>query len=132
MSLYAKLNRLLLVLSVALTGWLIPGGGYFLIKQYKRSLIILVTIGFTFAVGLYVGSIGVIDPSGQRLWFYAQILVSPGVVAISKITSTGLYPVHGRAGEMGQIYTGIAGLLNLLCVVNSAYLAFIHELGEKN
>ena len=37
------------------------------------------------------------------------------------------YSVFGRANEMGQIYTSIAGLLNLLCIVNAVYLAHANK-----
>jgi len=36
---------------------------------------------------------------------------------------TQAYLVFGRAGEIGQIYTSVAGLLNLLCIVNAIYVA---------
>jgi len=37
------------------------------------------------------------------------------------------YPVYGRPNEIGQIYTSIAGLLNLLCIVNAVYLAHLRK-----
>jgi len=117
-------NRIVFVLVVGLMSWLIPGGGYFLLRENRRGTIILVTIALTFAVGAYIGSIGVVDPVGAKLWYLAQILSSPAVAAVGHLTAGGGYPVYGRPAEVGQIYTSIAGLLNLLCIINAAYLAY--------
>ena len=120
-------NRSLLMLSVGLAGWLVPGGGYFLLKEYSRAVIILLTITLTFCAGLYIGSIGVIDPVGAKLWYAIQLLFSPAVVLIGHVTAVGRFGVYGRPAEIGQIYTSIAGLLNLLCIVNAVYSAYTHN-----
>ena len=46
---------------VALAAWAVPGGGHFLIKEKKRAVVIFFTITLTFLIGIYAGSIGVID-----------------------------------------------------------------------
>ena len=127
----SKENKTLFLLTVGLLGWLIPGGGHFLLKEKKRSIIIFVTIVLTFCAGLYIGSIGVIDPIGAWPWYVAQIMNSPMVAALGHLTAGGGYPVYGKPNEIGQIYTSIAGLLNLLCIVNAVYLAHLRraELG---
>jgi uncharacterized membrane protein len=117
----------LFLLIVALAGWLAPGGGYLLLKETKRAIIIFVTIVLTFSTGLYVGSIGVIDPVGASPWYLAQIMNSPMVVILGHLTAGGGFPVYGRPSEIGQIYTSIAGLLNLLCIANSVYMAYLRR-----
>lgn len=124
-------NPLPFVLIVGLAGWFIPGGGYLLLKETRRALIILVMIGLTFGLGLYIGSIGVVDPVGERLWYMVQVLNSPLVAIIGHQTAGGGYPVYGRPNEVGQIYTSTAGLLNLLCIVNAAYLAYLRKTGTN-
>jgi hypothetical protein len=86
---------------------------------------------------LYVGSIGVIDPIGAKPWYAAQVMNSPVVLlmgshvahaqrqAESNQARTIAYHVYGRPNEIGQIYTSIAGLLNLLCIVNAIYVAHL-------
>jgi hypothetical protein len=118
-----KQSGLFFVLFVALMGWCIPGSGFFLLNEKKRAVIIFVAICLTFAVGLYVGSIAVIDPVNEKLWYVAQMLNSPLVALLGKITAANHLQVFGKPAEIGQIYTGIAGMLNLLCVINAAYLA---------
>ncbi len=115
----SKDNHLLFLLTVALAGWVVPGAGYFLLKETKRGTIILVTVVLTFCVGLYIGSIGVIDLDGAKPWYVAQMMNSPFVAILGHLAKGGAY---GKPGEIAQIYTSIAGLLNLLCIVNAVYL----------
>ena len=123
----SKENHILSLLIVALSAWLVPGAGHFIIEEKKRAVIIFVTIVIIFFTGLYVGSIGVIDPVGAWPWYLAQIMNSPAVAVIGHLTAAGTYPVYGRPNEIGQIYTSIAGLLNFLCVVNAVYLAHLRK-----
>ncbi|HUW17724.1 MAG TPA: DUF6677 family protein [Sedimentisphaerales bacterium] len=121
----SKTSRLPFILIVGLLAWLVPGAGHFVLKEKTRSIIIFVTIAVTFCVGIYIGSIGVIDPVGATPWYVAQIMNSPMVAALGYLTANGSYPVYGWPNEIGQIYTSTAGLLNLLCIVNAAYLAYM-------
>ena len=125
----SKDNHALLLLIVGLMGWLIPGAGYFVLNEKKRSIIIFATIIVTFCTGLYIGSIGVIDPVGATPWYVygAQIMNSPMVAVLGHLTAAGGFPVYGRPNEIGQVYTSIAGLLNLLCIVNAVYLAHLRR-----
>lgn len=123
-------NHIALLLTVGLLGWAVPGGGHFLLKENRRAAIICITITATFLIGLYIGSVGVIDPVGAKPWYIAQIMNTPAVAALGHLTSVGdgnNYPVYGRPNEIGQIYTSIAGLLNLLCIVNAVYLAHVRN-----
>lgn len=128
---YANGNHVLILLIAALLGWLVPGGGHFLLKEKKRSIIIFTAVVLTFGAGLYIGSIGVIDTVGATPWYVytAQIMSSPLVAVLAHITAGGGFLVYGRPNEIGQIYTSTAGLLNLLCIVNAVYLA--HLRGTK-
>jgi len=125
----SKENYTMFLLTVGLLAWLVPGSGHLLINQKKHAIIIFVTIVLTFCAGLYVGSIGVINPVGAKPWYVAQIMNSPMVAVLGYVATTGDYSVFGRPNEIGQIYTSIAGLLNLLCIVNAVYLAHLRKTG---
>jgi len=124
----SKENHVLFLLIVGLLGWFLPGAGHLLLKEEKRAIIIFATITLTFCVGLYVGSVGVIDPVGAKAWYVAQIMNSPLVAVLGHLTAGGGFPVYGRPNEIGRIYTGVAGLLNLLCIINAVYLAHLHRI----
>ncbi len=54
----------------------------------------------------------------------AQILTSPAVGLLGQIAQKGEYPVYGHPADYAQIYTALAGLLNLLCILNAVYRAY--------
>jgi hypothetical protein len=125
-----KENHTLYLVVVGAMAWLVPGGGHFVLNERKRAAVICSMIVLTFLIGLYVGSIGVIDPVNAKPWYVAQVMNSPVVMVLGRIGATGDYPVYGRAGEIGQIYTSVAGLLNLLCIVNAIYVAHLRSVEE--
>jgi len=132
-----KDNHALYLITIGLLAWLVPGAGHYALNERRRATVMFVVIVLTFLVGLYVGSIGVIDPIGAKPWYAAQVMNSPVVMlmgshvaqvqrqAESGQARTGAYRVYGRPNEIGQIYTSIAGLLNLLCIVNAIYVAHL-------
>ena len=73
MSKAAKNSDVLFLAIVGSAAWAIPGGGYLLLGEIRRALVVSVTILLTFAFGLYIGSIGVIDSIGAKPWYIAQI-----------------------------------------------------------
>ena len=125
----SKENHILFLLIVGLLGWLVPGAGHFVLKHKKHAIIIFITIVLTFCTGLYIGSIGVLDYVEAKSWYLAQIMNSPMVHVLGYLAQEEDYSVYGRPNEIGQIYTGIAGVLNLLCIINAVYLA--HQLRTK-
>jgi len=137
-----KDNHALYLITIGLLAWLIPGAGHYALHEHRRATVMFVVIVLTFLVGLYVGSIGVIDPIGAKPWYAAQVMNSPAVLLMGSHVAhvqrraeserTGFntaktlsYRVYGRPNEIGQIYTSIAGLLNLLCIVNAIYVAHL-------
>ncbi|MFC1604392.1 DUF6677 family protein [Planctomycetota bacterium] len=121
-------SHIIFLIIVGVMGWLVPGAGHLMLKEKKHAIIIFATITLTFAIGLYIGSIGIINPVGAKPWYVAQLMNSPAVAALGRITAAGDYPVFGRPNEIGQIYTSITGLLNLLCIVNAVYWAHLRRI----
>ena len=118
---------------IGLAAWIIPGAGHFLLRERKRAIIIFVTITALFVSGLYIGSIGVVNHVTSKIWFMGQVLYSPAAGIISQKVQGGYldsngkqhkYDSFGRPADVGQIYTAIAGLLNLLCVFSAVYMAY--------
>ena len=125
-----KQNHTVFLTIAGLLAWIIPGAGHFALGEKRRAFTIGITIVLTFLIGLYVGSVGVIDPIGAKPWYAAQLMNSPAVFFLGRIGATGNYPVYGRPNEIGQIFTSIAGLLNLLCIVNAVYMAHQQAVGR--
>ena len=126
-------DQSLRLIIIGLAAWIIPGAGHFLLRERKRAIIIFVTITALFLAGLHVGSIGIVNHGTSKIWFMGQILCSPAVGIISQKTQAGYmdskgnrqeYTSFGRPADTGQIYTAVAGLLNLLCIFSAVYMAY--------
>jgi len=128
---------------VAIAGWLVPGLGYCMLGQRLRGTVIGVTIVLLFVAGLVIGGLHVIDaPTGltiplifQKPWFICQIMTGPICAASSFLANhwgtyidpasgkqmIGVAFSHARVNEIGVLYTAIAGMLNLMAVIDSSY-----------
>lgn len=116
-------DNIAMAITAAILGWAIPGGGYAVIKDYKRAAIIFVVLTSMFAAGLYVGSFAAIDTVHAKAWYYAQIFFSPIVEVIARHTASNEMVVYGRPADIGQLYTSLAGMLNLVCILKAAAIA---------
>lgn len=119
------LDRYIYLVVVGAAGWIVPGAGHFIIGQRAKGVIICLGVLAAFGLGIYLGSVGVINQAQEYLWFIPQMMVSPLVKILDVVTQNRGLEVFGRSNEIGQIYTSMAGMLNLLCVVNAVYLAFV-------
>jgi len=130
-------------LPAAIAGWVLPGLGHLLIGDLLRGLILATSITLLWLSGLLIGGIGVVqarDAQGSfRPWFLGQMLIAPSL-AIEYThdsyraqyggsdplpTDDGSLPAYtpsyGRPHEIGTLYTALAGLLNLLAIVDVIY-----------
>lgn len=138
---------------VAFAGWVIPGLGYYLIGQKKRSYISGIAIILTFWLGIWIGGIRVIDVPGYdqngqprldrqgrwllkqsfagevmyKPWYIAQSLNGPMNFLATWVSldqaQKGVRMSTARIFDIGTLYTAIAGMLNLLVIIDSAYRA---------
>jgi hypothetical protein len=123
-----KMPAIAYLVLVGVAGWWIPGAGHWIIGRPKRAALIFFSIVFAFVLGIWLGSIAVIETP----WFWAQILNSPAVAYLSHVSKVFGLVSYGKPRELGEIYTGIAGMLNLLCIVNAVYLAHCDTIKEQN
>lgn len=121
----SSVDFILLLAMVGMAAWAVPGAGHLLIREGRRAVIIFITVLGLFLTGLYIGSLGVLEPI-QTAWyiFVGQMLATPAVGILTDFAQKGGYVSYGRPADIGLIYTIIAGLLNLLCISNAMYLAY--------
>jgi hypothetical protein len=159
-----------LVPLVALVAWILPGGGYLLLGQRARGLIVGITIIALFILGLLIAGVRVLevpgyDTSGERIdvtigrdanqntvkswvmyasplneirnkpWFVPQVLTGPITFAAAAWSVHAASPdpadptqsrgalSHSRINEIGSLYLSVAGLLNLMAIIDSAHRA---------
>jgi len=58
----------------AVLAWLVPGAGHFYLGLRKRALLLFIAIELTFFIGLYIGTLRIVDPAQSMFWFMARFL----------------------------------------------------------
>lgn len=120
----------------ALAAWLVPGLGHWLLGQRRRGVILLVSIGLLWTSGFLVGGVGVFDRKNHPVWFLGQMLIAPSIVierwdnylqgpnagpARPDAAVIPYTPSYGHVHEQGVLYTALAGMLNLLAIMDVLY-----------
>jgi len=114
----------------AVLAWFVPGGGHFYLGYRAHALIAFVVITTTFWSGVAIGSVqGTVAPKARKLWFMAQICTGDNTlaaVALHRAVDPDAYHsprmtagAHWLSAEVGVHYTGVAGLLNLLLIIDA-------------
>ncbi len=131
-----------------LLAWLVPGVGHLFIGERTRGLILLITVSLTFWGGIAIGGVrSTVDPQRNYLWFMAQICAGGHTLAAyglgessrskhfkanvpdasyqrdkrvtQRLKSDLLSTANWRSAELALVYTGVAGLLNLLAILDA-------------
>lgn len=136
----------------ALIGWLIPGGGHWMVGQRVRGIVVGFTVVLLFLSGMLIGGVRAIevplfDEQGRymaqgsllretagKIWSVPQILTGPLAVVGGYFSVQAAQPQgataqplgalsHSRINEIASLYMGVAGVLNLLAMVDAAHRA---------
>jgi hypothetical protein len=116
--------------------WLIPGGGHWYLGMKARGAIIFVTIAVVFWFGVIVGGVrSTVDPTHNMHWFLGQICAGGHALislALSRsIPWDGIDGLSwGKSKDIGVVYAGVAGLLNLLAVFDAIVRSISGEVKE--
>ena len=112
-------------------GWLVPGGGHFLLKKQGRGLLLLGSITLMFLFGL--GMRGAMFRPGiaeqdllSRLINYGGFvgdLASGSLYLLSTIFGYNQPDVAGHVHDYGTKFLVTAGLLNILAMVDAFEIA---------
>lgn len=128
---YAPRNTLLTGPIAGFLAWLIPGLGHIYLGHRIRGIVCLVTITATFWTGVAIGGVqGTVDPHERTLWFMAQLFTGGNTLAayglhgvVEPYQAAGqrssAAPANWLSSEVGVHYTGVAGLLNLLVILDA-------------
>ncbi|MFT3785587.1 MAG: hypothetical protein QM770_05410 [Tepidisphaeraceae bacterium] len=135
---------------VAAAGWVLPGLGYWLVRERGRALVAGITILLLFVSGLLIGGVRVIDVPGydgngvdlrtkrgpianrniiqntfDKAWYIPQLMVGPVTLGMSYF-SVQLAQAHearatAKLWDIGTLYTAVAGMLNLFILIDAAH-----------
>jgi hypothetical protein len=112
-------------------GWIIPGGGYLLTRRYQQFAMyfLLVSTAFALGIALHGGNLWPQRAELQQLDTLTILMAKAG--AFAKALAGGPYLiarlfagpqnfVQGRLHEYGTTLLTMAGLVNLLALVDAA------------
>jgi Family of unknown function (DUF6677) len=120
---------------VLLLGWLIPGGGHFLLGRRTQAGVFFVTVTATFLAGMALSDFGNVSLERHTYYFLAHIF-NGAETLLAWFLTKGLLedhvPTHFgmHTGEVGVLYTAVACLLNVI-VVMDAYALVLGLKGAK-
>lgn len=127
----------------AVGAWLLPGLGHIALGQTRRGLIVAVTILTLWVGGLLIGGLGVINRGIDHAPFVwiGQYMMGPSLLVDlahrrawigpdagplsgyhGEEPTLRYRPSFGRANEHGVLFTSVAGLLNLMAVLDVLYI----------
>jgi len=112
--------------AAALMAWLVPGLGHWLLGERARGAVFFVVICVTFWAGVAVGGVrSTVTPKENGAWIAAQLCAGPQAVAAMYLgkrdqsTHGNLHKAPWPASNISVVYAGIAGLLNLLVIIDT-------------
>jgi len=117
---------------IGAVGWLVPGLGHLVLREYDRALVFFVSIGALAGLGLAMGAKLYVLPISGDQGLFVTILHSLSFVA--DLGAGLLYPASwfagfGReyldraSGDYGTVFFLCAGLLNMLTVFDAFDIA---------
>jgi hypothetical protein len=104
-----------------LLAWLIPGAGHWYVGDRKRSAIFFIVISLLFGIGILVGGAqSTVNLDTNTAWFFAEVFAG-GYTMLSMLIGQlpGALASYGKTQDLATIYVGVAGLLNLLVVLDA-------------
>jgi len=118
----------------AAMAWVWPGAGHIVLGHKRRGRLIMLGVLFTFLAGLFIGGVDCVDHKEDRLWFLAQAVCGP-VAFAADFTNQGVLKTKpdaerftngsialGRVNEMGTLFCALAGLMNLVVILDALTL----------
>jgi hypothetical protein len=103
-----------------IAGWLVPGGGHFLLRKWGRGALLAASIVGMFACGLamqgklYSGVQDVLDILGL-----AGDLGNGLLFVVARVAGLGADQVMVTTADYGTKFIGVAGLLNIIAAVDA-------------
>ena len=112
-----------------LVGWIIPGGGHFLLKRAGRGALLLISITLMFVIGLMTRGMMFTPQGGDLLTTvinyggFVGDLASGALYLVTMMFGYNQPDVAGAVHDYGTKFLVSAGLLNILAIVDAYEIA---------
>ena len=106
-------------------GWLVPGAGHLIQKRWTRGLLLMVSIGAMFVLGLLMQG-RVYQPNGgdilDILGFVGDVGAG-GLYILTQVMNWGQGAISHATADYGTKYLIVAGLLNFISIADAYHIA---------
>jgi len=112
-----------------IAGWLIPGGGHFLLKRWGRGLLLMASVTTMFVLGIFMQGKVYTANTGDILDMLGFVgdLGAGALYMITRFMEWGRGSIQLASADYGTKYIVVAGLLNVISAVDAYHIA----IGEK-
>ncbi len=113
---------------VLFAGWLVPGGGHFLLGRRAPATVFFLAVTLTYLAGMALADFGNVSFERHSYYFLAQIF-NGGETLLAWFLTQGVVedhiPIHFGipTREIGILYTAVASLLNIIAMMDSYAIA---------
>jgi TM2 domain-containing membrane protein YozV len=107
--------------TAAVLGWLLPGAGHLWLGRVRKGLVLGLLVSGTFVAGALLARGRTVTFDENPFYYIGQIGSGLTLGVTQTLASNGLPPVNSTARpevDAGLLYMSVAGLLNLLLVLN--------------
>jgi hypothetical protein len=107
------------------TGWLIPGAGHLVQKKWVRGLLLMASVVTMFALGMAMNGKVYKPNTGDLLDMLGFVgdVGAGGLYILSRAMEWGDMAIAAAASDYGTKYIVVAGLLNVISVVDAYHIA---------
>jgi hypothetical protein len=106
-------------------GWLIPGAGHLIQRRWVRGVLLMVSIGAMFIIGLMMNG-RVYKPNGGDILDILGFVGDLGAGAlyfVARAMELGGGPAARATADYGKVFIIVAGLLNFISVADAYHIA---------
>jgi hypothetical protein len=122
--------------------WVFPGLGHMLARrERRRGRLIMFGMLFLILGGLLVGGVDCVDRKRDYLWFLAQAVCGPIVFAadlvnqnyVQALPEAERFPAIAinKPNEMGTLFIALAGLMNLVVILDAIFAPYRSEFVDR-
>lgn len=134
---YDNTNKARFQILAPILGWLIPGFGHWSLGYRRRGRLIALGVLGIYLLGLLIGGVGVINRQTGFWWYCGQVFVGPATPIVDYWVAKHpepadpaddpgyvyAVPSFAKVNEVGTLYTTLAGLLNLIAILDVIFKA---------
>lgn len=116
-----------------LAGWLVPGSAHWLLGKPGKAILFLSLIVGTFVAGMALSGFDNVYYAPHRWTMLTQFPAGAVAYVGTRLHDNTADPAAGERPrfKVGTLYTSVAGLLNVLVVMDAIHVGWMRRRGAK-